>query len=94
MSAQAHRKEYWVIFVWLAVLTAVEVGVAYMPIATVPMVSALVLLALSKAALVGLYYMHLKSETKILRNTITFCLGIPVFYAFVLIAEAAWRMVR
>jgi cytochrome c oxidase subunit IV len=92
MSATAHRREYWVIFVWLTVLTVVEVAVAYAPVSKGLMVSALVLLALAKAALVALFYMHLKQETAILRRTISFCLAIPVFYAFVLIAEATWRM--
>jgi cytochrome c oxidase subunit IV len=90
----AHRREYWVIFAWLTALTVLEVGVAYLEISKGLMVSALVLLALAKATLVALFYMHLKHETKIFRRTIFYCLGIPVFYAFVLIAEAGWRMLR
>ncbi len=92
MAAHAHRKEYVIIFVWLTVLTAVEVAVAYTPIAKPLLVSALVLLAVAKAALVAYFFMHLKQETPIMRKTISFCLAIPVFYAVVLISEAAWRM--
>ena len=46
----------------LAVLTAVEVGVTYLPIPRVPV---LVPLALFKAALVVLFYMHVRYDRKI-----------------------------
>ncbi len=91
--AESHRKEYIVIFGWLTVLTIVEVGVVYIPgIAMGLLVSALVGLALVKASLVGLFYMHLKSETNILRLGVAIPMAIPLFYALVLIAEAAWRL--
>jgi len=40
---------------------------------------------------VGLYYMHLKYETRVLKLTIAIPLATPAFYALVLIAESAWR---
>src|ERR1700744_4355032 len=68
-------KEYFVIFGVLALLTVIEVGVAKVPgIDHSLMALALVALALTKAAIVGLYYMHLKHETKILKWTV----AIPV----------------
>ncbi len=86
------RKEYIVVFVALALLTAVEVAVVYMPgIGKGPMILALVGLALTKASLVGLFYMHLKHETRILKLTVAIPLMTPAVYAVVLIAEAAWR---
>lgn len=50
--------------VWLAlaVLTAVEVGVVYLHMPKVAMAIALTALALAKAALVAAYFMHLKFE--------------------------------
>ena len=95
MSHKPNRKQYWQIFVVLAVLTAVEVGVAQMPgIAKELMVSALFLLALAKAAFVALFFMHLKGETRALKMTIALPFAAPALYAFVLIGEAAWRLLR
>jgi len=91
--AHVNRKEYWIIFFALAALTVLEVGIVYVPgIGKGALFAALCGLALAKATLVGLFYMHLKHETRILRLTVGIPLAVPVFYAFVLIAEAAWRM--
>ncbi|MEZ4272747.1 MAG: cytochrome C oxidase subunit IV family protein [Myxococcota bacterium] len=67
-------------------------GVVYLPIAKGLMISALIGMAIAKAALVAIYYMHLKRETKILRWTVFGCLFVPAFYALVLVSEGAWRM--
>lgn len=92
MAGGSHRKQYMFIFIWLVVLTALEVGIVYLPISRVFMITGLIGMALAKAALVALYYMHLNTETKILRTTVSYCLAIPVVYAIILIAEAGWRM--
>ena len=87
-----NRKEYWVIFALLFILTIAEVLVVEVPgISKELLLSALVLMALAKAALVGLFYMHLGHETSILKNSIIISLMIPFFYAAVLVAEAMWR---
>jgi cytochrome c oxidase subunit 4 len=55
------------VFYSLAALTAVEIGVAYMrflPLLVMGLM--LIVLALSKAALVGMYFMHLKFEKRTL----------------------------
>ena len=84
-----------VIFVVLALLTGLEVGVTQIPgISTTLKDLALVRLAVTKAAIVGLYYMHLKHETKILKLTVAIPMGTPAVYALVLITEAAWRLTR
>jgi caa(3)-type oxidase subunit IV len=97
-GAHGHKpniREYLVIFVVLAVLTVVEVGVAQVPgINRKLMGLALVGLAVTKAAIVGLYYMHLKQETKIMKWTVALPVAAPAFYALVLISEAAWRLAR
>jgi len=92
MSVETHRKQYVQIFVWLTALTALEVGIVYLDIARSLMITGLIGLAIAKAALVAGFYMHLNHETPILRRTVYFCLGVPAFYAVVLISEAAWRM--
>jgi cytochrome c oxidase subunit IV len=87
------HKEYWIIFGWLTLLTILEVAIVYVPgIGKTPLVVALILMALSKAGLVGLYFMHLKSETRILRLTVAIPMAMPMFYALVLVAEGVWRM--
>lgn len=90
---QVNRKQYWVIWLYLLVLTLAEVGVANVPgVGKGLVVSALLLLALVKAALVGLFYMHLVHETNILKWTVALPMASPVLYAVVLIAEAGWRL--
>ena len=91
MSAHVNRKEYWLIFVVLFVLTILEVGVVYMGIPKTPLFIALAGLALVKATCVGLFFMHLKHETPILRRSIAIPMSLPAFYALILIAEGAWR---
>ena len=55
------------VFVVLAVLTAVEVGVAFTGLSKTTQVPLLIALAIAKATLVGLYYMHLRFEARVLR---------------------------
>lgn len=58
-----HRKpNYMAVFAALAVLTAVEVGVAFLGLGRVTTIIVLVGLAVWKAVLVALYYMHLRFE--------------------------------
>jgi caa(3)-type oxidase subunit IV len=86
------RKQYLKIFGILTFLTALEVGVVYIPgINRILLGIALVGLALSKAVIVGWFFMHLGHETKHLKGTVAIPFAFPVIYAFVLIAEAAWR---
>ena len=89
--AHINRKEYWMVFGALFVLTILEVGVVYAGVPKTPLFLALSGLALVKASLVGLFFMHLKHETKILRRTVAIPMSIPAFYALILIAEGAWR---
>jgi len=90
-----NRKEYMVVFLVLFVLTVLEVAVAQVPgISKTLLAIALVALAVTKAAFVGLFYMHLKHETNVLKLTVAIPLATPAVYALVLIAEAAWRLTR
>jgi caa(3)-type oxidase subunit IV len=94
MAGKPHvdRKQYMMVFAALAILTALEVGVVYVPgIAQILLGSALVLLALAKAWTVGWFFMHLGHETRHLKATVVLPFAFPALYAFVLIAEAAWR---
>jgi cytochrome c oxidase subunit 4 len=65
--AQAHKQpNYIVIFWWLLALTIMEVGVIFMPLTRVLVAILLVGMALSKASLVAMYFMHLKFELRTL----------------------------
>jgi cytochrome c oxidase subunit 4 len=61
-----HGPSYMAIFWYLAVLTVVEIAVIFLPIAKLAIGVMLVALACAKAALVALYFMHLRLETKTL----------------------------
>lgn len=87
----SHKKSYIVIFVVLAILTAIEIWVAEIPgIAKFHKGAALTLLAVGKAFIVAYYYMHLNEETKWLK----FIAAIPIMagvYATVLCLEATFK---
>jgi cytochrome c oxidase subunit 4 len=88
---KSHKKEYIVIFVILALLTALEIGVAEIPgIGKFAKGSSLTFLAVGKAFIVAYFYMHLKEETKWMK----FIAAIPIMagvYATVLCLEAIYK---
>ncbi len=55
---------YMIVFVVLAVLTVLEVLFAFTSLAKIWLALGLILMALWKALLVALYYMHLRFEPK------------------------------
>ena len=63
---RATRQTYLKVFVGLAVLTAVEVGIALFAFNPTLRIIILLGLAAAKAGLVALYYMHLKYDDRIL----------------------------
>ena len=91
----AALRPYGIAFLVLVALTAAEVGVLYVPgISDPALVSALVLLAVAKAAVVLLCFMHLGSESRGLRLSVLLPFLLPAGYALALIGEAAWRFSR
>jgi cytochrome c oxidase subunit 4 len=65
--ARHAHPNYIGIWIGLAVLTAIELGVAFLPFAKTIIILLLVGLAFWKASLVALYYMHLRFEPNRLR---------------------------
>lgn len=64
-EAHGHKSpNYMAIWAWLAVLTVLEIGAYFMPAPTKYPI--LIGLALGKAALVALYFMHLRFDVKTL----------------------------
>jgi cytochrome c oxidase subunit 4 len=66
MAASHPEPNYMAIWFWLAVLTVVEIWVARMGLPKPLMISGLIGLAVAKAALVALYFMHLRFERRTL----------------------------
>jgi cytochrome c oxidase subunit 4 len=62
MATSHAEPNYIAIWIWLGALTVLEIWVANMGIPKVLIVSGLVGLAVAKAALVALYFMHLRFE--------------------------------
>ncbi len=63
----AHKQPNYIgVFWWLLALTIIEIAVIYLPIARLLIGILLVGLALSKASLVAMYFMHLKFEARTL----------------------------
>jgi len=68
--ADAHEKHgpsYMAIFWYLAILTVIEIAVIFAPLPHLAIAVMLVSLACAKAAMVALYFMHLRLEVKTLR---------------------------
>lgn len=87
----AKHPPYVGIWVLLAVLTAAELGVAFFehwPKKVVIVV--LVFLALWKAMLVALYYMHLRFESTRLRIMVVAPLPLAVILVMAVITEFRW----
>ncbi|HET9516065.1 MAG TPA: cytochrome C oxidase subunit IV family protein [Gemmatimonadales bacterium] len=70
MTSVGHTRahpNYIGVFLGLAVLTAVELGVAFLPWSKTTIILLLLLLAVWKALMVALYFMHLRFETNRIR---------------------------
>ena len=88
---ESHRSKYLKVFGALIVLTGLELGVVYAGLGRSTVILMLVLLALTKAGAVAMWFMHLADERPVLRRMVGLPLLFPPFYACVLIAEAIFR---
>jgi cytochrome c oxidase subunit 4 len=66
MATADKHPNYMAIFWWLAALTVIELGVIFLPVGKVTIGVLLCGLAVAKAALVAMYFMHLRFETRTL----------------------------
>src|SRR6266480_6518323 len=88
MATAAHKHpNYMAIFWFLAILTVVEIAVIYMPLAKFTIGVLLCALALGKATLVAMYFMHLKFETRTLGMVAVTPLVIATLLIFVLLPD-------
>ena len=88
-GAEHHKSNYMGVFLWLVVLTAGEVGIIYLPIPRLAIGILLVGFALSKAALVALYFMHLRFEKPVLGLIALTPLVLCVFLTLMLLPDSA-----
>src|SRR5919109_1212415 len=92
---QAHAEpNYMAIFYWLAALTAIEVGVTFLPLTKFAQGAILVVLAFTKAALVALYFMHLKFERRTMLVVAATPVILCVFLMFMLIPDRVIKPAR
>ncbi len=85
--AEHKHPNYMAIFYYLAILTAIELGVIFLPISKVIIAVLLCVFAVWKAALVAMYFMHLKLETRTLGLIAVTPLVIATLLVFVLLPD-------
>ena len=83
---------YMAIFWWLLGLTIAELAVAYMGLPKPVMIAGLVGLAIAKAALVAMYFMHLRFERRTLGLIALTPPILLVMFVLVTFPDAAWRL--
>ncbi len=80
MTVEHKKRPYLWVFLWLAVLTAIEVGITYSGLPKLFQIILLAGFAATKVALVALFYMHLRYDKRIL----ALIGGFPFFLALVM----------
>ena len=96
MADKGHdnHPNYMTIFWYLAVLTVVEIAVIYMPLAKFTIGVLLCALALGKATMVAMYFMHLRFEARTLGMIAVVPLLIATLLIFVLLPDGFAVMKR
>ncbi len=89
---QQHVKHPPYIGIWvaLAVLTGLELGVAFLSWSKLTIILVLIALAVWKALLVALYYMHLRFEPNRVRILAIAPLPLAVIMVMAVITEYVW----
>lgn len=89
MAQNGHNQHpnYIKIFVWLAVLTAIEVGIVYPDFPKALTIILFIGLACAKAILVAAYFMHLKFEKRTLAVIVIIPFLICVFLVIMLMPD-------
>ena len=89
-TAKVWHPSYVGVFVALAVMTAIELTVAFLPWRKRVIIALLVFFAVWKALLVALYYMHLRFEPKRIRWMVVAPLPLAVILVAAVITEFFW----
>jgi cytochrome c oxidase subunit 4 len=88
MAGDHKHPNYMAIFWFLAILTVVEIGVVFLPFGKLINGTLLCALAVGKAALVAMYFMHLKFETRTLGLIAITPLVIATLLVFVILPDS------
>ena len=88
MAAEHKHPNSMSIFWLLAILTVVEIGVVFLPFGKMVNGTLLTGLAVGKAALVAMYFMHLKFETRTLGLIALTPLAVATLLVFVILPDA------
>jgi cytochrome c oxidase subunit IV len=101
---QAHEHEhdppYMGVFWLLLILTVIEVGAGYLPLMTggavelprIILVPLLLALAVAKATLVGMFYMHLRYDTKWLSIIFLSAFALAVVFGISIVPRDYWGL--
>jgi cytochrome c oxidase subunit 4 len=87
MAGGHKHPNYMAIFWYLAILTVVEIAVVFLPFGKLINGTLLCALAVGKAALVAMYFMHLKFETRTLGLIAITPLAIATLLVFVILPD-------
>ena len=83
---------YIAVFIYLAILTGIELGVYAMGLPQVAKVGLLIALAWAKAVLVAMYFMHLAMEKRALAIIAIIPVVLVTFLCFMLLPDLTTRM--
>ena len=86
----SERKQYLKVFIYLAILTIVEIGVVFLGLPKWLLALCLIVLAGWKALLVAMFFMHLKFETRTLRIIALIPIVLLVFLMFMLLPDSVF----
>ena len=81
---------YWMIGIILAVITGIEVAIFYIPAIGRALVPILLVLSAGKFAIVVMFFMHLKFDSKVFTALFLAGLSLAVFMVSALIALYYW----
>ena len=88
-----HKSIYLKNAIWLAILTFLEVGIAYIEISRSGQVVLLLAFAATKMMLVAMIYMHLRHETKVLKRILFVPIPAGILFTLALMYDLPFRWV-
>lgn len=90
-DAQAHpQPNYWAIWAYLLILTVVELGIAFLSWSKEVQILVLLALAIWKALLVALFFMHLRFEGNRMRIFAIAPLPLTIIIVAAVLTEYVW----
>ena len=88
-----HKSIYLKNAIWLAILTILEVGIAYIEISRSGQVVLLLAFAATKMMLVAMIYMHLRYETRVLKRILFVPIPAGILFTVALMYDLPFRWV-